>query len=122
MALRELLSDLSDSSTPVDSSAYPNQTNHLEAITFNQRSFRFGEGSAFDRAGLNFSREPFIGNNHAQVFLHYNNVDGPYGENCVFDGRPHLGLPPAFKSPEKQKAMREADQKLHEEQVKSRKK
>ena len=65
MALRELLSDLSDSSTPVDSSAYPNQTNHLEAITFNQRSFKFGEGRAFDRPGQNFSREPFIGNPRA---------------------------------------------------------
>jgi len=65
MALRQLLSDLSDSSTPVDSSAYPTQELHLEAITFNQRSFKFGEGRAFDRTGLGFSREPFIGNPRA---------------------------------------------------------
>ena len=30
-------------------------------------------------------KRTFFGANHAQVFLHYNNVDGPYGENCVFD-------------------------------------
>lgn len=64
-------------------------------------------------------REPFLGRNHAQVFLHYNNVDGPYGENCVFDGRPHLGLPPAFKAQEKMDAMREADRKLTVERNKN---
>ena len=60
-------------------------------------------------------REPFLGRNHAQVFLHYNNVDGPYGENCVFDGRPHLGLPSHFKQQDKMDAMREADRKLNEQ-------
>ncbi len=41
-------------------------------------------------------REPFIGKNHAQVFLHYNEQDGKY--NITFDGRPVLGLPSSFKS------------------------
>ena len=58
-------------------------------------------------------REPFIGNNHAQVFLHYNDVDGPYGTNCVYDGRHHLGLPPAFKDPKKMQAMAKADAELN---------
>ena len=57
-------------------------------------------------------REPFLGNNHAQVFLHYNDVDGPFGENCVFDGRHHLGLPPSFKDPKKVQAMAKADANL----------
>ena len=57
-------------------------------------------------------REPFIGQNHAQVFLHYNNVDGPYGKNCVFDGRHHLGLPADFKDPKKIQAMNKADAEL----------
>lgn len=39
-------------------------------------------------------REPFLGLNHAQVFLHYNNVNGPY--NIKYDGRPMLGLPKKF--------------------------
>ena len=45
----------------------------------------------------------------------------PYGENCVFDARPHLFLPPAFKSPEKLQKMAEADKKLNEQRVKGRK-
>ena len=40
-------------------------------------------------------REPFIGKNHAQVFLHYNEEGGEY--NITYDGRPALGLPSSFK-------------------------
>jgi len=42
-------------------------------------------------------REPFIGQDCAQVFLHYNNVASPNADQNIFDGRPHLGLPPYFK-------------------------
>ena len=38
-------------------------------------------------------REPFEGDNCAQVFLHYNNVDGPFGTQNKFDKRPLLGIP-----------------------------
>jgi hypothetical protein len=40
-------------------------------------------------------REPFLGMNHAQVFLHYNEIKN--GENILFDGRPVLGLPSGYK-------------------------
>ena len=40
-------------------------------------------------------REPFKGNNHAQVFLHYNQKNGKF--NIENDGRPFLGLPSSFK-------------------------
>ena len=43
-------------------------------------------------------REPLWGNNHAQVFLHYNEKDGQY--NIPFDGRPLLGMPASFRSEE----------------------
>ena len=36
-------------------------------------------------------RERYIGKNHAQVFLHYNDKEGEY--NIEYDGRPFLGLP-----------------------------
>tara|TARA_E500000178_G_C17002819_1_gene746576 strand:- start:341 stop:1084 length:744 start_codon:yes stop_codon:yes gene_type:complete len=36
-------------------------------------------------------RDKFKGNNHAQVFLHYNEVDGQY--NNLYDGRKFLGMP-----------------------------
>tara|TARA_B100001057_G_scaffold498887_1_gene607515 strand:- start:1217 stop:1909 length:693 start_codon:yes stop_codon:yes gene_type:complete len=40
-------------------------------------------------------REPYWGKNHAQVFLHYNELQGDY--NIQFDGRPALGLPASSK-------------------------
>lgn len=36
-------------------------------------------------------RDKFEGLNQAQVFLHYNDVDGPY--NNKYDGREYLGIP-----------------------------
>ena len=38
-------------------------------------------------------REPFEGDSCGQVFLHYNDINGPYGTQSLFDGRPKLGLP-----------------------------
>ena len=38
-------------------------------------------------------RKPLKGKNQAQVFLHYNNKNGPHGEENLFDGRPFVGLP-----------------------------
>ena len=42
-------------------------------------------------------REPFTGEDCAQVFLHYNNQATKDSEKNIFDGRPHLGLPSYFK-------------------------
>ena len=43
-------------------------------------------------------REPYWGKNHAQVFMHYNDKNGPYA--IANDGRPVLGLPSSFRSKE----------------------
>ena len=43
-------------------------------------------------------REPLWGNNHAQVFLHYNEKEGQY--DIPYDGRPLLGMPSVFRSKE----------------------
>lgn len=40
---------------------------------------------------LNHWREKFLGLNHAQLFLHYNDASGPY--QIKLDGRPILGVP-----------------------------
>ena len=37
-----------------------------------------------------------------QVFLHYNNINGPYGLSNKFDKRPHLGLPEQFREEDRQ--------------------
>jgi len=42
-------------------------------------------------------REPFIGKDCAQVFLHYNNQSSAGADDNMFDRRPHLGLPGWFK-------------------------
>ena len=38
-------------------------------------------------------REPFEGNICSQVFLHYNNANGPFAQTNLFDRRPVLGVP-----------------------------
>ena len=42
-------------------------------------------------------REPFKGDECAQVFLHYNNSKTKGAADNMFDKRPHLGLPSWFK-------------------------
>lgn len=42
-------------------------------------------------------REPFIGLNHAQLFMHYNSKSA---DRPAYDSRPFLGLPSAFKTGE----------------------
>ena len=41
--------------------------------------------------------EPFQGEHHTQVFLHFNQVDDKGLEPTKYDKRPHLGLPAWFK-------------------------
>ena len=42
-------------------------------------------------------RESFNGYDCGQVFMHYNDKNGPFGESNIFDLRPFLGLPSLFK-------------------------
>jgi len=39
-------------------------------------------------------REEFQGNICAQVFLHYNDMNGPFKTSNLYDKRPLLGIPP----------------------------
>jgi len=41
-------------------------------------------------------REAFEGDNCAQVFLHYNNLNTKGADKNIYDGRPHIGLPESF--------------------------
>ena len=43
------------------------------------------------------SEKAFLGLNHAQVFLHYNDQKSKDADKNVNDRRPHLGLPAWFK-------------------------
>jgi hypothetical protein len=42
-------------------------------------------------------REPFIGENCGQVFLHYNDIKTKGAQENIYDRRMHLGLPAWFK-------------------------
>ena len=52
-----------------------------------------GDMLVYSGCELEHWREPFEGDNCAQVFLHYNNIDGPFGTQNKFDKRPLLGIP-----------------------------
>ena len=55
-------------------------------------------------------REPLWGNNHAQVFLHYNEKDGEY--DIPFDGRPLLGMGSEFRSEASKDQSKKLDKNL----------
>lgn len=56
-------------------------------------------------------REPFIGNNHAQVFLHYNEKDG---KNAFqYDKRPFIGLPKDIFSVKNRYSLESKEDKKH---------
>ena len=73
MALKELLTNLEEGiqsypnhNTPSTSGGFnygQSATRIFDNKTFRQRSYKFGEGTAFDRPGNEFSREPLIGKN-----------------------------------------------------------
>ena len=52
-----------------------------------------GDMLVYSGCDLEHWREPFEGDNCGQVFLHYNNIDGPFGIEDKFDKRPLLGIP-----------------------------
>ena len=52
-----------------------------------------GDMLVYSGCELEHRREPFEGDHCVQVFLHYNNVDGPFGTQNKFDKRPLLGIP-----------------------------
>tara|TARA_R100001082_G_C4309514_1_gene136098 strand:- start:17 stop:622 length:606 start_codon:yes stop_codon:yes gene_type:complete len=55
-------------------------------------NLKVGDMLVYSGCDLEHWREPFEGDNCAQVFLHYNNIDGPFGTKNKFDHRPLLGI------------------------------
>jgi len=52
-----------------------------------------GDMLVYSGCDLEHWREPFEGSICAQVFLHYNHVDGRFANENLFDKRPMLGIP-----------------------------
>lgn len=55
-------------------------------------TLEIGDMMIYSGCDLEHWRNPFKGNVCCQVFLHYNNVNGPFAETNKFDKRPLLGL------------------------------
>ena len=66
-----------------------------------------GSGVIYRGCEVEHWREPLDANHHAQMFLHYIDRAGKWGEICKFDCRPRLGVPARFQHPEKLKQLQQ---------------
>ena len=58
-----------------------------------QVDLNVGDMLVYSGCELEHWREPFEGNVCVQTFLHYNDADGRFGKENIFDKRPMLGIP-----------------------------
>jgi len=56
-----------------------------------------GDAIVYRGCEIEHSRNVFEGVNQSQVFLHFNDLQGPFGGSNLYDKRPHLGLPHEFR-------------------------
>jgi hypothetical protein len=77
--------------TPDD--GFPAQTNNKGTKVI----LKPGDMLVYKGMILEHWRDPFDGENCAQVFLHYNNAKSKNAKENMFDTRPHLGLPSHFR-------------------------
>ena len=61
--------------------------------TGNQVDLKIGDMLVYSGCELEHWREPFEGNVCVQTFLHYNDANGRFGKENIFDKRPMLGVP-----------------------------
>jgi hypothetical protein len=52
-----------------------------------------GDMLLYKGSELEHWRDSFDGENHGQIFLHYNDIKTPNAKENIYDGRLHLGLP-----------------------------
>jgi hypothetical protein len=61
--------------------------------TGNRVDLKIGDMLVYSGCELEHWREPFKGNVCVQTFLHYNDSNGRFGKENIFDKRPMLGVP-----------------------------
>ncbi len=61
--------------------------------TGNRVDLKIGDMLVYSGCELEHWREPFKGNVCVQTFLHYNDANGRFGKENIFDKRPMLGVP-----------------------------
>lgn len=62
-----------------------------------------GDAIIYRGCDIEHWREEFLGAIQSQVFIHYNDVNGPNGRKFIYDTKPHLGLPAEFQDESKHK-------------------
>jgi hypothetical protein len=73
----------------------PSGKENMKGVKVNLKT---GDMLIYKGTQLEHWREPFNGNECAQVFLHYNDIKSTPTDQNLYDGRPHLGLPAWFKN------------------------
>jgi len=63
----------------------------------NKINLKPGDMLVYRGIDLEHYRDAFGGENCAQVFFHYNNMETKGSELNIYDGRPHLGIPAEIK-------------------------
>ena len=71
------------------------ETNEFEGTDSVPVNMKPGDMIIYRGCEVDHWREPFLGLNHAQVFLHYNDKNGPIPN--MYDGRPCIGVPKRFQ-------------------------
>jgi hypothetical protein len=61
--------------------------------TGNQVDLKIGDMLVYSGCELEHWRDAFEGNVCVQTFLHYNDANGSFGKENIFDKRPMLGIP-----------------------------
>jgi len=61
--------------------------------TGNQVDLKIGDMLVYSGCDLEHWRDAFEGNVCVQTFLHYNDANGRFGKENIFDKRPMLGIP-----------------------------
>tara|TARA_R100001126_G_C4885242_1_gene181894 strand:+ start:1294 stop:1995 length:702 start_codon:yes stop_codon:yes gene_type:complete len=59
-----------------------------------------GDAIIYRGCDIEHWRDEFLGAIQSQVFMHYNDVNGPNGKKLMYDTKPHLGLPADFQRSE----------------------
>lgn len=79
----------------VDENTYPNYSWPMYVQNYNGDelpvSLQVGDMIVYKGCDIDHWRDPYLGLNHAQVFLHYNRKNKD--NNNIYDGRPFLGIP-----------------------------
>ena len=82
-----------DSDKAISSSIKFEDTNEIVNVKGIPYSQDPGDIIIYRGADFAHWREPLEGLNHSQLFIHYNDANGPFKDKPPLDGRPILGIP-----------------------------